>query len=164
MGVVENEWNVSLAGPVPRAFGSIRYTLAFGDEKRVSLTGSGYPLAAFVADGVRVPSRVMPLRLAKSGKWEILLGRATGPYLERLNAILHDANYTEKDGKLRLELSSFTGHHIVAEVVSRERSRRIRLDGKTIPTSSTRQNTDGSMTTTVRFIGSPRTQQLEFQF
>ena len=164
MGVVDNEWNVSLAAPIPRTFGSIRYTLAFGDQKRISLKRSGDSFRTFVADGVRVPTRVVPLRLAKSVEWEIRLGPATGPYLESLNAILHDAKYDKKDGKLLLELSSFAGHHVVAEVMAREKPRRVRLDGKKILSSSTRQNADGSMVTTVRFVGSLETQNLEFQF
>jgi hypothetical protein len=164
MGVVDDEWNVSVAAPIPQSFGSIHYTVAFGNQKRVSVKRSGRLPFDFVADGAPVPSRVVPLRLAKSSDWEIRPGSASDPYLERLNAILHDARYNRKERKLRLEISSFAGHHVIADLVAREKPRGVQLDGKKILTSSTRRNVDGSLNTTVRFVGSPGTQNLEVQF
>ena len=84
------------------------------------------------ADGVSVPSRVVPLRLRASRSWNVGFAGATTPELLRINAIVRDVRYEYSRRRLIMTVSSFEGHAITAEIGSAGIPRTVAVDGHRI--------------------------------
>jgi hypothetical protein len=163
-GVQENEWNVSIAGPLPSANPSVRYSFAFGESKLVSVHGNGNRLRTASADGNDLPSLVLPLEMERGKSVDIELGIPDRPYLKRVNARLHSARFDAAKKSLLLSVSSFKGHHTVATVVAMETPKKVVLDGRTQSKYTIRTEKDGVKELTISFAGSDKHQTLEIVF
>jgi glycogen debranching enzyme len=164
LGVQDKEWNISLSGPVPGSFDSVRFDLAFGHDKRVNLQGKGNALQSFIADGVDVPSRVLPLSLAGSVHWNVTLGKLKEPILEQVNAILYSARFNHAERKLELELSSFDGHVVFMKVDAPWEAKSVLLDGKPVSDVAVERQVDGAVALLIHFHGLSDKQRLEISF
>jgi hypothetical protein len=164
LGVQDKEWNVSFSGSVPGSFNSVRFDLAFGSKKSVTLQGKGNVLQGFIVDGIDVPSRVLPLNIAGSAHWNVILGKLKGPILEQLNAILYSARFNHADQKLVIELSSFDGHDVSAKVDVLREAKSVLLDGKQVPDVAVERQVDGTVSLLIHFHGLSNKQKLEISF
>jgi hypothetical protein len=162
-GVEENEWNVSLAGPLPSTTPSATYSLAFGKTKLVTVHGIGNRLRAALIDGETLPSLVLPLEKRQGKSVDIEFGIPNRPYLERVNARLHSAQ-CDAGKMLVLTLSSFKGHRTVATVVAMRPPKKVVLDGRPRSKYTVRTANDGVMVLTIIFAGSDTYQTLEVVF
>jgi hypothetical protein len=163
-GVNENEWNLSLAGPIPETFESVHYSLTFDGKKNVVLRGKGNRLRGLKADGMVVPSSVLPISVRQASNLEIEFGNPAFPYLESINAILHSAYFDKMTNSLRLELSSFSGHEVNVHVITRTKPTKVIVDGNPIADYRTHAQLDGSLRLEIRLTGSDSQQKLEVFF
>jgi hypothetical protein len=164
MGVTDNEWNISIGGPVAIPFDHTNFRLHFLGDHVVAVRAHGTALSSFLADGTSLPSCVLPLDIGRTGRWELGFGQADRPYLERVNAILSSARFDSNARRLTCTLSSFAGHRVSARIVVRGSPVRILLDGKTLAVPDTVRRPDGMLMFDVRFNGSAEKQTMEIQF
>ena len=161
MGLGEGEWNLSVAGNVPATFDSVRYSFDLGVPKQVRQWRSS--MFGFTADGMAVPSRVIPLQLAQSRRWDIALGPAGSPRLESVNAVVRAARYDKASRRLDVTISSFDGHPVVLRVAAAGVGKRVLVDGKRA-TSFTVARTKNEVTTELRCTGRSGTQRIAITF
>jgi len=163
-GLNESEWNLSLSGPLPRSCDSVRFSLSFGDQKQVVIRGKGIRLQSLRTDGVSLPTCILPLEARRQRSVEVEFGRPTLPYVERVNAILHTANYVEDSKTLELTVSSFSGHKVSATVVAPHEAKKIVLDGVPLLAVRMERQPDRLFVLEIDFVGSDRNQKLEILF
>jgi hypothetical protein len=165
LGVEEASWNIVIGGDRFSKMDSCRFPLYYGGRKKVRLLGSGPGLELFTAGGRPVPSRVLPLEIARGVKgeaWELEFGTVDAPYLEELSAILLSARLDES--RLVLRVRSFDGHLTRAAVRAPEPARSVLIDGKPIGTFTRFDRKSFSHLTVVGFRGSGNDQVLEFLY
>lgn len=163
-GVQENEWNISIAGPLPSATPSAKYSFVFGASKLVHVHGIGDRLRAASVDGSELPSLVLPLETEQAKSVNIEFGIPAQPYLERLNARLHSALFDAAKKSLLLNVSSFKGHSTVVSVIVLTTPKKVILDGRTQSKYTIRSEKDGAKVLTISFAGSNKHQSLEIVF
>ncbi len=163
-GVGENEWNVSIAGPLPSATPSARYSFAFGESKLVNVHGKGNRLRTAFVDEKELPSLVLPLEKHIGKSVDVEFGIPNQPYLERVNARLHSALFDAVKKSLVLKVSSFKGHNTMVSVVVLKPPKKVVLDGRTQGKYTVRTEKDGIKVLTISFVGSDKHQTLEIVF
>ncbi len=163
-GVQENEWNASIAGPLPTATPSAKYSLAFGDMKLVSVHGKGNRLRTASVDDEELPSLVLPVEKMRGKRVDVEFGTPDRPYLERVNARLHSVLFDAVKKSLMLKVSSFKGHGTVASVIVLTIPKKVMLDGQTRSKYTIRTEKDGAKVLTISFFGSSKHQSLEIVF
>jgi hypothetical protein len=163
-GVEENEWNVSIAGPLPSATPSATYSFAFGESKLVNVHGKGNRLRTALVDDKELPSLVLPLEKDIGKSVDVEFGIPNQAYLERVNARLHFALFDAVKKSLLLKLSSFKGHNTVVSVVVLKPPKKVVLDGRTHGKYTVRNEKDGMKVLTISFAGSDKHQTLEIVF
>ena len=163
-GIEENEWNVSIAGPLPSATPSARYSFAFGELKLVNVHGNGNRLRTAFVDDKELPSLVLPVEKMRGKSVNVEFGTPERPYLERVNARLHSVRFDAAKKSLLLNLSSFKGHNTVTSVVVMKTPKKVVLDGRTQRKYTVRTEEDGVKVLTISFAGSDKHQILEIVF
>jgi hypothetical protein len=118
IGVDENAWNVSVGGGLPRALNAVEADYVCGATKRIGVSGQGTSIARILVDGMLMPSRVIPRGASGARSIQIEHGSVRFPYLDGVNAVLHDAKLDSVGRTLSLTLSSFEGHATAVNVVS----------------------------------------------
>jgi hypothetical protein len=131
-GVSENEWNLSISMPRASQYDSTSFSLAFGSLKDISIAGKGARLHSFTDGSTNIASLVLPLDAAQSARYEIHVGSVENPYLEKINAILYNAEYVGEKKSLECVFSSFKGHAVTAFVIGAKRAKKVLIDGKTL--------------------------------
>jgi hypothetical protein len=164
VGIDDNEWNLSFAGVLPSNVETARCVLEFGGRKEVLISGKGRGLKSFMADGMSVPSLVVPLDIRNTRKWTLRLGSGKEPYLVQTNALLRSAGYFTEGKELRLTVSSFSGHTVTAAVSAPARPTRATVDGNAITTQSIKNRSAGGYELLLRFEGTGAPQHIRVQF
>ncbi len=164
LGVTESEWNISIGGGVPDDLRSAQYDLWFLGRKSVEQRGTGAEVQTLTTDGKALASRVLPMDMAQSHRWNANLGKATGPYLDRVNAIVRSVSMDKTGRKLKVDLSSFDGHKVVAKVVSPRPPVRATVDGRVKVFRRTAPSTSGTQGYEIAFTGKGGSQILEVSF
>jgi len=163
-GVEENEWNVSITGPLPSVTPSAKYSFAFGESKLVNVHGNGNRLRTAFVDDEELPSLVLPWEKAGGKCVNIEFGTPGRPYLERVNAQLHSALFDAGKKSLLLTVSSFEGHNTVVSVVVLKPPKKVVLDARPQSKYTVRSEKDGAKVLTISFAGSDKHQNLEIVF
>lgn len=163
-GVKENEWNVSLAGPLPSSSESASYSLAVGKLKNVSVSGKGKHLQSCMIDGKAVPSLVLSLENQEASKIDMKFGKPATPYLESVNATLHSAGSDSKAKSLTLVVSSFTGHKTIATLVGPTASKKVLIDAVVHSDVKTQPEVDGVKSFQIVLVGSGKRQTIKVLF
>ena len=153
LGVGESEWNISLGSGVPKELKAVQYDLWFLGRKRVTQSGSGREVKSLAIDGKGLASRVVPIGLASSRRWKVVLGKAGGAYLDRVNAIVHTVSSEGGGQKVKVELSSFDGHNVVAIFVSPKQPVKVTVDGKSYGFKLAAPGSSGTQGYEVQFPG-----------
>jgi hypothetical protein len=163
-GVRENEWNISLETSLPSGYDSVTYTLTDGMPRKFALSGSGKYLASLTQGRDRLPSLVLPVdRAARPEMCSLRRGKPDGAYLKSMGAILNNVRRNGKN-ELSCTLESFSGHKIVAVVISPSPAKRVAINGVTINTFASARNPDGVVETRIRFTGTDKPQTLTVRF
>jgi hypothetical protein len=152
-GINENEWNISLSGPLSPLIDAATCELEFEGRKEVSISGRGSGLTQFTANGVPVPSCVIPLDIGVTARWRVTLGASTTPYLTRINAQLLSAQFAAESRTLRLAVSSFKGHRVTAAIAIADDVRSVSIDGKALTHFRVESGPSHERTLTLQFEG-----------
>jgi hypothetical protein len=163
-GFRDNEWNLSVGGVRPSAFGSVTSSWLAGKNHAVRQSGGGETLSQFLADGKVVPSEVIPLSVSGKSAFGINYGAPKTPYLRNINAVLVDVKYDGVKKLLSAGCSSFDGHIVTAGIVSPLMPSGVSLNGNAITSISSRTGTDGLVYSIITFTGTAARQNLEIQF
>ena len=161
-GVNEDEWNISLSGPLPSLNDSIRYTLTLGNSKEVSVRGNGNRLKSLTMDGKELSSLVLPAKSEKARSIDVTFGNSGTPYLVRINAILHGVSLTKNI--LTADISSFEGHGVTAEIVAPTLCKRVLFGGKRITNVTVKAEADGLRLVQIHVAGTAQQQKLNVIF
>jgi hypothetical protein len=166
LGVWENPWNLSLrAGDAEgiQGEGAVRFTLAFGKNHRVRAVEGKDGFRGLRADGLQVPSSVLPLELTETEEWTWNRMSDAVPSLRSATALVHRVTAGDNGRTLRVHLSSFDGHRTRVELVGRAEPLSVTLDGVSLPFAS-RQERGNTFLTTVEFAGSAQRQKLQVRY
>ena len=163
-GVNENEWNLSLAGPIPETFESVHYSLTFEKAKEVVARGKGQWLRSLDVDGTFIPSFVLPTSVRQADHVEIEFGNPEIPYVQGVTAILRSVHFEKETKSLYLELASFSGHEVNVHVITRAEPTKVIVDGNPITDYRTHAQLDGSLWLEIKLTGSDSQQKLEIFF
>ena len=164
LGIEENEWNVSILGPVPSALDQVHYSFAFGEVSDVRVNGTGNMLREFRVGTTTIPSAVVPIQAKGAELWAIRRGKADEPYLESITAILHSASYREKNRELTYEISSFDGHQVEAKVISRTPAKAVLISGTKLEGIRSERIAGGMIRVHILIPGTFKRQTLEILF
>jgi hypothetical protein len=118
IGCEDSPWNITVGGGMPGSVRSAEADYLFGNMKRVSVSGEGPFVAGVLADGAPVPSRALPRSVLQARTVEVRHGLVGHPYLDRVNASVHEARIDTNAGSLTVWLSSFEGHITTATIIS----------------------------------------------
>lgn len=160
--VEESEWNCSIAPRRAGVHDTLSVSYSFGSKRDLRIVGSGERLKTLRASGVLIPSLVLPQSIAGEGPIEAVFGEAQVPYLEGINAILHDIR--SKENELHLDISSLDGYRVSASFTSRTPVEGAFLEGKRVKTISRTIDEDGYARTVVTFDGSAAKETLLIHF
>jgi len=168
LGFRDNAWNIAAGDCAGAAcFGAARATVEFGGATAVSVEGTGRRSTRIVAGANVSPSCVFPLgirgnsRSAMPGgnsRIAIIRSGAGAACLADVNARLLSCRAVA--GGFRAEISSFDGHAVHARIVSNAPLKGAYLDGTPLADVSSSRESDGAVTTTIRFTGTLRPQVL----
>ncbi len=161
LGFEETEWNITLSTSFPSALDTARCVFEFRGGKDVRLSRGE---RGVVADGVPVPSRVVPLRLGTSRSWDVGFAGTESPALLRINAIVHDVRYENARRRLVLIVSSFKGHSLSAEIASIGPLRKVTVDGAIVHDIRLSGQIPGHRVTQVRWQGVDNVQTVVINF
>jgi len=160
-GLEESEWNISFSTSRHSLPHPVHYTLWFGEEKNVTLNQRANNQCPVSIARRELPSLVLPLSARHDSIVDVRVGSSTGPYLSRINAILHDISYDERSNKLDLTISSYDDHETEAVVVARTAVRSVHLDGASLMKYRQVREDDDSFRIEIPFRGSWSNQHLE---
>lgn len=163
-GVKENEWNVSITGPLPAETDSVCYSLTMGRMVDVQVKGKGEHMQSVTTDGIGVPSLVLPTSVKSNSLIRVAFGQVRAPYIRHVNAILHTAEWNERERVLTARLASFAGHQVKLDLVGLEKPSMVLLDGKPV-TDVTASGKEGDVQAVrILFVAGPSQQLLEVKF
>jgi hypothetical protein len=151
IGVDENAWNVSVGGGLPGALHNVEADYVCGTTKRILVSGHGSTIARILVDGVLVPSRVIPRGVSQAQSIRVEHGPVRYPYLDGVNAVLHDARLDTAGRSLSLTLSSFEGHATTVSVVSPWVPDAASLNGATIAVMDSEPGSEGVQRLTIEY-------------
>ena len=163
-GVSENEWNLSLAGPVLDTFESVHYSLTFRNRKEVVTRAKGQRLRSLDFDGTSIPSFVLPTSVRQADHVKIEFGNPEIPYVQGVTAILHSVRFEKETKSLYPELASSSGHEVNAHVITRAKPTKVIVDGNPITDYRSQAQLDGSLRLEIKLTGSDSQQELEIFF
>jgi hypothetical protein len=163
-GFQNNEWNLSLSGRLPPTLDSVYCTYSFGDRCRFTIRGKADRLRSFLCDGKEIPSLVLPLEIIHTENLTVEYGIPKIPYIENVNAILHNVAYEPNSMTLKMKVSSFKGHEVNAGIVTPLKIKEAIVDGVPIPTMMQTAEPDGMVKVQIKFIGSDSIQHIEIHF
>jgi hypothetical protein len=162
--VDENEWNIGIRDQLPSQFDSVSCALTFGGMRQLLIHGTSDEPEMLKADGIGVPSRILPLDLSSTSRWESSKGRRSEPILTTANAIVYSAKYDSATNRIFCDVSSFDGHTTALKFVSKNTPKKCTVDGKTHRKSTTTHADNGLFQTTVVFPGSQKRQHVMLFF
>ena len=160
--VKEGEWNCSIGDRRVVVKDTISASYAFGSKRELRIVGVGNRLNALRVDGTLIPSLVLPQTVAGEGTIEAVFGELRNPYLEGINAILHDIRLTNNE--LHLTISSFDQHRVEAKFMSGTPTESAFVGGKSVKTISSASVGDGCLRSVITFDGSTARQILVVRF
>jgi hypothetical protein len=164
-GVRDNEWNISIGGPLPSALDSVRLPFTMGSLIDLVSRGDGETMKSVTADGVSMPSLVVPTSCRDGSRLRVTFGdRPESPYVKGISAMLHSAEWDEGDQILTMTTSSFAGHRVTLDVVSPAVPKGASLDG--IPVSDLRvsESVSGVHAVHISCVAGSGRQQLAIRF
>lgn len=165
-GVIENEWNLSLAGPIPSSVGEASYSFAFGTTKRARVSGSAPETRLLRVDGAEIPSVVLPLSARRARRMTADGSSAWRPHLVDVNAILRSVEADSGGARLAAELVSFEGHAVRVTMAAGGIPTHATVNGRAVEMISraTTAGGGGGVITMIRFRGSARSDRLVVEF
>jgi len=117
-----------------------------------------------LCDGKEIPSLVLPLEIIHTENLTVEYGIPKIPYIENVNAILHNVAYEPNSMTLKMKVSSFKGHEVNAGIVTPLKIKEAIVDGVPIPTMMQTAEPDGMVKVQIKFIGSDSIQHIEIHF
>ncbi|MGA9118703.1 MAG: hypothetical protein WB699_05015 [Bacteroidota bacterium] len=118
----------------------------------------------FTADGMSIPSRVIPLSCRAGKAWTVGFSSETTPSLESVNAVLESAEYDPGKRNLSFSIRSFKGHSVVAEVTSGANPRQALVEGQRVSKIDHQELSSGQVMTKIEFSGKDGVQRVVFEF
>jgi hypothetical protein len=164
LAVEENEWNLAISGELPSECDSVSCAFAFGGLRRLSIWRTPNEDRTLKADGVSIPSRILPLDLRVTQKWSMSTNRQRHPFLSRANAIVHTAVYDTTNNQLICEVSSFNGHSTRLVVESDNSPKETIAAGVVVHPLKSSPDKNGRRRTTIEFGGSSNRQRIIVNF
>jgi len=160
----ENEWNIGIRDALPPQCDSIACSFSFAGLKELNVRRFPGGLCALAADGVVIPSRIIPLELRSKKRWELTPTTSRIPVLVSATAIIHSVLYDGAKKQIRCDLSSFNGHLTQLVIDSESAPARIMIDGTTAHGTEISPAPGSVRRTAVEFAGSDNHQQVIIQF
>ncbi len=161
LGFDENVWNLSLSRSLPTAIDTASCSYEFWREKKVKVSRAA---VGFTADGMSIPSRVIPLSCRASKAWTVGFSSETTPCLESVNAVLESVEYDPGKRNLSFSIRSFKGHSVVAEVTSGAIPRQALVEGRKVSKIDHQDLSSGQVMTKIEFSGKDGAQRVVFEF
>ena len=150
-GMSDNVWNLSVTGNHAAFDSTIHFSYTFDTIKNVEIAGKGERLQSLMADGKKIPSLVLPLEQRSCRTLSVNFGNNAEPYVSDAEAIVHSVRYTPAKRSLECILSSFQGHATTVNILSKNKPRKILLDGQSCKSFTITHNPGGSIYTAVAF-------------
>ena len=160
LGFEESEWNIRFSPELPSAVDSARCLFEFRGSKNVERVRTSRGLSA---DGIVVPSRIVPLSLGGTKTWEVGFDEPATPTLLRLNAILHEIRYDVTKKQLVFSVSSFKGHQVEAVVSGPSAPGGVVVDGRKVGKAKAKEEPHG-VKARVHWEGKNGRQKVVIQF
>ena len=153
LGAAESPWNLHLLTDLPGQTPEPEFQwLVNGQISTTAFSGRGKYATAIEYDGKPSASLVIPTsRTPRAIK--IVRGTISQPYLENLTASLIDAQWNDRQKSLRWQSRAFSGHQVMATMISAQPPKRILVDRKTLAPSawSVTQEDQNSYRTSVSY-------------
>ena len=164
LAVDENVWNIGIRYRLPSQCESVSCTMTFGSMKQLNIHRSSDEPGPLKADGMIVPSRILPTDLRSQKLWESSGEHNSEAILTSANAIVFSAVYAIKTHSISCEVSSFEGHTTTMKFVGKNLPKQFTVNGRPEHQLSTSPMTKGIYETTIVFPGSAKRQSVTLVF
>jgi hypothetical protein len=164
LAVDENEWNLAIAEELPSKCDSVSCSFTFGGLRQLTIHRSVKSCGTLKADGIAIPTRIVPLDLRSTRSWTSLQENERHPVLSKANAIVYSVVYEATRDQLDCVVSSFDGHKTGVSVESETAPKRVFVDGVSMDHFEVSANGSDNQLTTIEFSGSRNRQTIVFKF
>lgn len=164
IGMNDNVWNLSVSKNRAQFDSTVRFNYQFDKIKDVTISGKAKHLESFIANGKKIQSLILPLDQRTARDLSFSFGKTSEPYLAKVNAIVHEVNYTAIKRLFDCKVSSFKGHSTIVSIIAQKKPRHVLVNGKKIKNVAINRNSDNMIEIVLSFIAGASTDKIAVQW